>query len=186
MPTWAWILIIVVAAIVILAIVWSAMRTRRTRTLRDTFGPEYDRTMRTSGDRRDAERELADRQKQRDELDIKPLSSQARDRYVQQWQSTQARFVDDPAGAVREADGLVRQVMAERGYPTGEWERREADISVDHPDLVENYRSAHRISQANDAGEASTEALRQSVVHYRALFEELLDTGERAPAEAPQ
>jgi hypothetical protein len=184
MPTWAWILIIVGAAVLVLAVVWSAMRTRRTRTLQEGFGPEYDRTVQTTGDRREAERELAERQKQREELDIRPLSPQARDRYVQQWQTTQARFVDDPGGAVREADGLVQQVMAERGYPTDDWERREADISVDHPDLVENYRAAHRISQSNDAGQASTEELRQSIVHYRALFEELLETGDRETAEA--
>jgi hypothetical protein len=184
MPTWAWVLIIVVAAIVVLAVIWSAMRTRRTRTLQERFGGEYDRTVDTTGDKKEAERDLLERQKQREELDIRPLTPQARDRYVGEWEATQARFVDDPSGAVRDADRLVQQVMAERGYPTHDWERREADISVDHPDLVDNYRAAHRISLANDEGQASTEDLRQSVVHYRALFSELLEVAEPQHAES--
>jgi hypothetical protein len=178
MPTWAWILIAVAAAIVVLLVIGTGLRTRRTRTLQERFGGEYDRTVTTTGDKKEAERDLLDRQKQRDELDIRPLSPQARDRYVGEWEATQARFVDDPSGAVRDADRLVQQVMAERGYPTDDWDRREADISVDHPDLVDNYRAAHGISMANDRGQASTEDLRQSVVHYRALFTDLLEVAE--------
>src|SRR5205807_10445346 len=134
-----------------------------------------------AGDRPAAEQELVERQKRHEALDLRPLSPQARDRYAQSWQATQSRFVDDPAGAVVEADALVQQVMKERGYPTDDFEQRAADISVEHPDLVERYRTAHGIAQAQERGTASTEDLRQSVRHYRALFEELL--GDRAADE---
>jgi FtsZ-interacting cell division protein ZipA len=178
MSTWVWIVIAVVVAIVVLAIVWSALRSKRTRALQDTFGNEYDRTVDQSGGRRAAERELLDRQKQHDELDIRPLSPESRDRYVKRWQSTQARFVDDPRGAVAEADRLVQDVMQERGYPTKDFERRVADISVDHPDLVEKYRNADGIARRSERGEASTEDMRHSVRHYRALFAVLLETDD--------
>src|SRR6476619_1249292 len=178
MDTWVWIVIAVVAVVVLLAIVWSAMRGKRTRELQGTFGREYDRTVDQAGDRRSAERELLDRQKQHDELDIRPLSPESRDRYVRRWQSTQARFVDDPKGAVAEADTLVQEVMQERGYPTKDFERRVDDISVDHPDLVEKYRTADGIARASERGEATTEDLRHSVRHYRALFVELLEVGD--------
>ena len=175
MQTWVWIVIAVAAAVVVLALIWSATRARRSRALKDTFGREYDRTVEQTGDKREAERELRERQKRHDELDIRPLSQEARDRYVRQWQSTQSRFVDDPKEAVDEADALVQHVMRERGYPTKDFERRVADISVDHPDLVEKYRTAHGIAQASERNEASTEDLRHSVRHYRALFAELLE-----------
>jgi FtsZ-interacting cell division protein ZipA len=156
MSTWVWIVIAVVAVIVVLAIVWSALRTKRTRALQDTFGREYDRTVDQAGDRRSAEKELRQRQKQHDELDIRPLSPESRDRYVRRWQSTQSRFVDDPRGAVAEAETLVQEVMQERGYPTKDFERRVADISVDHPGLVEKYRTADGVARASERGEAST------------------------------
>jgi len=178
MSTWVWIVIAVAAVIAVLAIVWSAMRAKRTRALQDTFGGEYDRTVDRTGDRRAAERDLLDRQKQHDQLDIRPLSPESRDRYIQRWQSTQSRFVDDPRGAVAEADTLVQEVMQERGYPTKDFERRVADISVDHPNLVEKYRTANGIARASEAGEASTEDMRHSVRHYRALFDELLETDD--------
>jgi hypothetical protein len=174
MPTWAWILIIVAAAVIVLLVIWSAVRARRTRTLQGSFGREYDRTVEHEGGRREAERELLERQKRHDALDIRPLPPAARDRYAQQWQETQTRFVDDPAGAVADADRLVQRVMKERGYPTDDFERRASDISVEHPDLVERYRTAHGIAQASEQGRASTEDLRQSVRHYRSLFEVLL------------
>jgi hypothetical protein len=183
MDTWVWIVIAAVAVIVVLAIVWSALRAKRTRELQGTFGREYDRTVDQAGGRRSAERELLDRQKQHDELDIRPLSPESRDRYARRWQSTQTRFVDDPAGAVAEADALVQEVMQERGYPTDDFERRVADISVDHPDLVEKYRNAHGIAQATERGEASTEDMRHSVRHYRALFAELLGGGDDSEVE---
>src|SRR5579864_7434049 len=177
MAAWVWIVIAVAAAIVLVLIVSAALRGRRTRALKGQFGREYDRTVEHEGDRRAGERELVDRQKRHRALDLKPLSPQARERYVQSWQATQIRFVDDPAGAVVEADTLVQQVMKERGYPTDDFEQRAADISVEHPELVERYRTAHGIAQSHERGTASTEDLRQSVRHYRALFEELLGDG---------
>jgi FtsZ-interacting cell division protein ZipA len=178
MDTWVWIVIAAAVVIVLLAIVWSATRAKRTRSLQDTFGREYDRTVDQAGDRRAAERELRERQRQHDKLDIRPLSPESRDRYVRRWQSTQTRFVDDPRGAVAEADTLVQEVMQERGYPTKDFERRVADISVDHPDLVEKYRTADGIARASERGEASTEDMRHSVRHYRALLAELLETDD--------
>jgi hypothetical protein len=178
MSTWVWIVIAVAAVVVILAIAWSAMRAKRTRALQDTFGGEYDRTVNQASNRRTAERELLDRKKQHDQLDIRPLSPESRDRYLQRWQSTQSRFVDDPRGAVAEADTLVQEVMQERGYPTKDFERRVADISVEHPNLVEKYRTANGIARASERGEASTEDMRHSVRHYRALFDELLETDD--------
>jgi FtsZ-interacting cell division protein ZipA len=175
MDTWIWIVIAVAAAIALLAVVWGAVRKRRTSTLQEQFGREYDRTVEHTGGRREAERELRDRQKRHDELELRPLAPEARDRYVQRWQSTQSRFVDDPKGAVAEADVLVQQVMKDRGYPVDDFEQRAADISVEHPDLVERYRTAHGIAQASERNEASTEDLRHSVRHYRALFAELLE-----------
>jgi hypothetical protein len=143
--------------------------------LQDQFGREYDRTVDKAGGRREAERELAERQKRHDELELKPLPPEARERYLQQWQQTQSRFVDDPTGAVAEADDLVNRVMRDRGYPVDDFEQRAADISVEHPELVERYRTANGIARASEQGKASTEDLRHSVRHYRALFVELLD-----------
>jgi FtsZ-interacting cell division protein ZipA len=183
MDTWIWIVIAVAVVAVLLALIWGAMRTRRTRTLQDRFAREYDRTVEHAGGRREAERELRDREKRRDEIELRPLSPEARDRYVQQWRSTQTRFVDDPKGAVAEADVLVREVMQERGYPTADFEQRAADISVDHPDLVERYRTAHGIAQASERNEASTEDLRHSVRHYRALFAVLLEVDGEGDVE---
>jgi FtsZ-interacting cell division protein ZipA len=183
MNTWVWIVIAVVVVIVVLGVLWSAARARRTRSLQGRFGREYDRTVENAGDKREAERELRDREKRHEELDLRPLSSEARDRYVQDWQTTQARFVDDPKGAVSEADALVQRVMKDRGYPVDDFEQRAADISVEHPDLVEKYRTAHGIAQSSERGEASTEDLRHSVRHYRALFDVLLEaSGDREEA----
>jgi hypothetical protein len=177
MATWVWIVIAIVVVAAVLIVFAGIARARRTKRLREGFGREYDRTIEHTGDRREGERELLHRQKRHDALDIRPLSPQARERYTQRWQATQTKFVDDPSGAVIEADGLVQQVMKERGYPTDDFEQRAADISVDHPDLVERYRTAHGIAQSNERGRATTEDLRQSVRHYRALFEELLGDG---------
>jgi hypothetical protein len=175
MATWVWIIIAVVAAIVLLGVVWSATRARRTRALHERFGSEYDRTVEQAGGRRGAERELRAREKRHEALDIRPLSPESRDRYVRRWQSTQTRFVDDPKGAVSEADVLVQEVMKERGYPTEDFDQRIGEISVAHPQLVEKYRTADGIARASERNEASTEDLRQSVRHYRALFAELLE-----------
>jgi hypothetical protein len=183
MPTWAWIVIAVAAVVVVALILWGALRARRTRTLREGFGPEYDRTVADAPSRREAEADLTERQKRREELDIRPLDPDARDRYVESWQATQARFVDDPGGAITEADVLIQQVMRERGYPVQDFEQRAADVSVDHPEVVNNYRAAHGISVAHEREKATTEDLRQAMVHYRSLFDELLETREPAGAE---
>jgi len=178
MSTWVWIVIAAVVVLVLVAIVWSTLRAKRRRQLQDTFGREYDRTVEQAGGRRAAEQELLDRKKQHEQLDIRPLSPESRERYVRRWQSTQARFVDDPTGAVAEADQLVQEVMQERGYPTKDFERRVADISIDHPGVVEKYRTADGIARASERGEATTEDMRHSVRHYRALFAELLETDD--------
>jgi len=189
METWVWIVIGVVVAIVVLGVLLSALRTRRTRSLQGRFGREYDRTVDKAGGRREAEQELMEREKRHDELELRPLSQDARERYLQQWQATQGRFVDDPTGAVSEADDLVQRVMRDRGYPVDDFEQRAADISVEHPELVEKYRTANGIARASERGEASTEDLRHSVRHYRALFVELLEVdgdAEEAPARDGQ
>ncbi len=178
MAAWVWVIVIVAIVAIVALVVWSAMRKRRTRSLQQSFGPEYERTMQTTGGRRQAEAELDARRKRRQQLDIRPLAPASRQRYSEQWSATQSRFVDSPADAVREADVLVIQVMRERGYPVDGFEQRSSDVSVDHPDVVENYRSAHAISLANDQGQAGTEDLRQAMVHYRALFQDLLSTGD--------
>jgi hypothetical protein len=180
MDTWVWIVIGLVVAIVILGILISALRTRRSRSLRDRFGREYDRTVDKAGGRREAEQELRKREQRHDELELRPLSADARERYLRQWQVTQGRFVDDPTGAVSEADNLVQQVMRDRGYPVDDFEQRAADISVEHPEVVEKYRTANGIARASERGEASTEDLRHSVRHYRALFVELLEVDDEA------
>jgi hypothetical protein len=174
METWVWIVIAaaVVVAIVLLA-TWAAKRKQRTSRLQEGFGPEYDRTVEETGSRRRAESELTDREKRREELDIRPLAPGARDRFADRWRIVQERFVDDPDGALREAHELVVLVMRERGYPTDDFEQRAADVSVDHPHVVENYRAAHAISERDDA---DTEEQRRGLVHYRALFDELLET----------
>jgi hypothetical protein len=174
MPTWAWIVIAVAAVVLVLGVVFAATRTRRTRKLREGFGPEYDRTVEATGGRSAAERELQERRERREELDIRELSPGARERYVDEWRTVQVRFVDDPGTSVGDADRLVQDVMRERGYPTDDFDQRAADVSVDHPHVVEHYRAAHAVWAANERGEATTEDLRQSLVHYRALFDELL------------
>jgi len=187
MDTWIWIVIIAAAAALILLVaLWLMARSRRTAALRDQFGPEYDRTVEDADSRRRAERELAERQDRREQLDIKPLTPAARDRFLDRWRETQTRFVDNPGASVGDADNLVQEVMRERGYPTDDFEQRAADISVDHPHIVENYRAAHAIAVKHERGEADTEELRQSLVHYRSLFEELLETREpdRSQVEA--
>ena len=182
MDAWIWIVVIAAAIVVIGAIAWYVVRDRRTRGLRETFGPEYDRAVEDAPTRREAESDLDERRKRREELDVVSLNPVARDRYLRSWEATQARFVDDPEGAVGEADDLIQQVMRERGYPVDDFEQRERDLSVDHPQVVENYRAAHEISRRTAHGEAETEDLRQAMVHYRALFAELVE--DRAPAEA--
>lgn len=175
MDTWVWVVIAVVAVVVIALVAWTAARKRRTDSLRGQFGSEYDKATTEGGSRRAGESELADRVKRRDELDIRPLAPAAAERYTNEWQSVQARFVDSPEGALGEADRLVTRVMEERGYPMDDFDQRSSDISVDHPDVVEAYRAGHAISMANDHGKATTEDLRQAMVHYRSLFERMVE-----------
>jgi hypothetical protein len=173
--------LVVVALVAIAAAAWFFLQKRRTEQLREGFGPEYDRTVEEVGDRRRAESELDARRKRIAALDIRPLTPDERARFADAWQATQARFVDDPDAAIGDADQLVGEVMQTRGYPVGEFEQRAADVSVDHPEVVSNYRAAHRIALDRERGGAGTEDLRQAMVHYRALFDELLETDQVQP-----
>src|SRR5919106_4367501 len=175
------VILIALGVIAIAALIYWAITNRRRTRLRERFGPEYDRMVEQRDDRRGVESELAMREKRRRKLDIVPLSPRAREDYARRWHETQSRFVDKPGPAVGEADGLVQEVMRERGYPVEDFSQREADLSVDHPTVLEHYRAAHGISLAQSQGQASTEDLRQAMVHYRTLFEELLEAG---PEEA--
>ena len=183
MDTWIWI-VIAVAVVVVLALVVMAMAAKRRRAhLQDRFGPEYGRTVDESDNRRAAERQLREREAKRDELDLRPLTEASRRRYTQQWTDMQSTFVDRPQVAVADADRLITDLMRERGYPVDDFDTRSELASVDHPQVVQNYRTAHGIAARTIEGRTSTEDLRQAVISYRALFEEmLLDDGERADA----
>lgn len=186
MPTWSWIVIaVVVVVIVLLAAVVAAsmMRQKRSERLRGQFGPEYEHTVEKAGDQRAAERELLARERKHNKLDIKELAPESRVRYVEAWGVTQAGFVDNPSKSVGDADRLVTEVMRERGYPVDDFEQRAADVSVDHPQVVEHYRAAHILHLAQEQGEIGTEAQREALVHYRALFERLVGTEPQTPAE---
>ncbi len=177
------ILLVIVAVVVVAVAGWLLMQRRqRSDRLRSTFGPEYKRTVTTAGDRRAAEAELETRQRRVAELDIRPLSAADRDQYATAWRKIQARFVDEPPVAITEADRLIGEVMQARGYPVVDFEQRVADVSVDHGSVVEHYRAAHEIASRRDAITTNTEELRQAMVHYRALFDDLLET----PAENPR
>jgi hypothetical protein len=180
--------LIVVAIVVVVGVIMVAMlasRARRRRALRDRFGPEYDRALAETGSAGKAESILGERVKRREALQIRDLDPRARERYSESWRSVQAHFVDDPHGAVREADELVMGVMRDRGYPTSDFDQQAGDLSVDHAGVIDNYRKAHEISLAGERGEASTDELRQAMVHYRALFEELL-AGKGDPPQSPK
>jgi hypothetical protein len=177
MPVWAWVLIGVGIVAFAAAIVWQVVEQRRTRRLRGRFGPEYERTVNEADSRRAAEADLAAREQRRDKFELRPLSAEEQTRYTEQWQSVQAQFVDDPAGAVTRADGLIQSVLADRGYPLEDFDQRAADISVDHPSVVENYREGHRRYERAAAGQGSTEDLRQAMRSYRLLFQELVEEG---------
>lgn len=171
----AWIVLLVVAVVAVGAVAWWAGQRRRSDRLRERFGPEYRRAVESTGDRSRAERELESREERVEAFDIRPLEPAARDRFRDRWRETQALFVDDPASAVGQADDLIAEVMRARGYPVGDFEQRAADVSVNHPEVVDHYRTAHRIAERQRRGEADTESLRQAMVHYRALFSDLLD-----------
>jgi|SRR5579862_417703 len=181
MPAWVWVLIAIAVVGVFAVVVWQGLGRRRTGRLQQQFGPEYNRTLGKTQSKREAEAELQAREERRQQLEIRPLSSAARDRYLHEWQATQAQFVDDPQSAVAGADSLIRSVMAERGYPVEDFEQRAADISVDHPQVVEHYRDGHRLAQASADGDDSTEDLRQAMRHYRTLFDELVEPAGDQP-----
>ena len=178
MDTRALIAIVVVVVLIAAAIALWAYFRNRSRKLRQRFGPEYERAVRETGGRRRAEEVLEKREKRVDRLQLRPLQSADQTRFLQQWRQVQARFVDDPRLALTQADALVSEVMSARGYPVAEFEQRAADVSVDHPLVVENYRAAHAIALRHRRGEASTEDLRQAMVHYRTLFEDLIGAQE--------
>lgn len=168
-------IVVVVAVVVAAGVAFLISRQRRSQRLRERFGPEYDRVLKQEGDARRAEGVLEIRQKRREKFTISPLTAADKSSFATRWNEVQARFVDDPKGAVTVADGLVMEAMQKRGYPIAEFEQRAADISVDYPLVVENYRGAHEIAMRHSAGQASTEDLRQAMVHYRVLFQELLE-----------
>jgi hypothetical protein len=170
----------VVVVIAVLAIAWLMWRQRSSRRLRERFGTEYHREVDRAGSVRAAEAELEQRERRVAGFHIRPLAPEDAVLFAGQWKAIQARFVDDPNGAVTEADRVIGEVMLARGYPVGDFEQQVADISVDHPDVVMNYRAARDIAEEHAHGRASTEDLRQAMVHYRALFRDLLET----PAEA--
>jgi len=182
---------LILAAVLIVALIavaaWAAAQRRRKESLRlqQRFGPEYVRLVKEVG-RSKAEAELAAREKRVETLDIVPLSTAEATRFRQAWVAIQARFVDDPKTSVVEAGQLVYDIMAKRGYPMGDFERRAADISVDHPAVVSNYRAARAIALRDERSEATTEELRKAVVHYRTLYQELLEVGESEPSVVPQ
>ena len=176
MSEWAWILIAVLVVAVVLIVGWSVARRRRSARLKEHYGPEYDRTVGELGEQSAAEAELLQREKKRRKLDITALTAEARQEHSATWQRVQTDFVDDPQDAIGRAERLVTRVMRERGYPIDDFEQRAADVSVDHPDIVANYRSAHAIYASQHHGEISTEQARQAFVHYRALFDRLLGT----------
>ena len=180
MDTWIWVVIALAVVAVVAVIVWLALNNRRTTALRDQFGPEYDRTVHQTDSRREAEADLSARRERWEQLNIRPLTTAARERYSSQWQQVQSLFVDQPAASLEQADELVLQVMSERGYPMDDFEQRAADISVDHAEVVEHYRAGHAISAGAASSDATTEDMRQGLVHYRALFEELLGTDSEA------
>ena len=184
MAAWVWVLIAVAVLAVLAIVAWQVLARRRTGRLQEQFGPEYNRTLESTEDKRQAEAELQAREERRQQLDIRPLSQSGRGRYMEMWRVTQAQFVDDPKTAVATADSLIQSVMSDRGYPVEDFEQRAADVSVDHPQVVENYREGHRLARGSAGGDDSTENLRQAMKHYRALFDELVEPDADEPTLA--
>jgi hypothetical protein len=179
MNTQTWIIIGLVVAVALIAIAaYLLYRRRQSHRLEKRFGPEYGLAVEEYGSRTKAESELKTREKRVEQLDIVPLAPAEAARFTQAWNNLQSSFVDNPKGVVAQADRLVRELLLKRGYPVGDFERRAADISVDHPGVVNNYRAAQVIVARDQRGGASTEELRKAVVHYRALFGELLEVAE--------
>lgn len=186
--TW---LIIAVAVVIVLIVAVVAVRRRNTERLKSRFGPEYSRAVEASGNQQKAEAELRDRERRVKALELKPLEPRVKTEFDNAWRSVQTQFVDDPGRAVTQADKLLGQVMSVRGYPMADFEQRSADISVEHPVVVQNYRKAHEIADRHAQGKAGTEELRQAMVFYRTLFLELVgetgpDPERAAPSAVPE
>jgi FtsZ-interacting cell division protein ZipA len=175
-------IIIGIVAIAIVVVIAALLyeRKRKSERLRQQFGPEYDRAVHQHGDARQAEAVLLEREKRVEKFSIRPLAPADRDRYATEWAAVQKRFVDDPSMAVTQAEKLVTAVMVARGYPMGDFEQRAADISVNYPGVVQNYRSAREITLRHAQGKSSTEDLRKSMVYFRSLFDELLNSPKTA------
>jgi hypothetical protein len=176
MPVWGWLVIVIAAVLVAGAAVWLVTSRKRTAHLQEQFGPEYNRVSSASEGIREAEAELARREERREKIDVRPLPEESRALYAEQWKVVQAEFVNEPSRAVAQADSLLQQVMEERGYPVEKFDQRAADLSVDHPKVVENYREGHRLATKHRGNGSDTEDLRQAMRHYRALFEELVES----------
>lgn len=174
MSSWIWIVIVVAILVVVGALAAVEMRNRRTKALQQRFGAEYDRAVENHDRRSSAEADLRGREKERARIDVKPLPDQTRARFVTEWQQVQERFVDQPVNAVAAADELVYRVMDARGYPMHDFDTQADLISVDHPHVVENYRAGHRVHELSQVQQASTEDLRDALLRYRSLFDELL------------
>ena len=173
-PRYVVLAVVVIAVFVVMGIALMRRRQAESAKIRQRFGPEYDRTVKEIGSERRAEAQLADRTKRVEEFSIRELAPTERDRFVQLWTALQSRFVDSPKGAVSEADDLLVLLMQTRGYPMSDFEQRAADISVDHPIVVSNYRTAHAIALQLRNGEVNTEDMRRAMIHYRALFDEMV------------
>jgi hypothetical protein len=177
-------IVLLVAALIVIAVfAWYMLREQRSKRLRSRFGPEYDDVLRRYGDRTRTEDTLARREKRMEKIHVRSLSADEHDRFGEQWRTVQAHFVDDPPGSIHDADQLVCEVMRARGYPMSEFDRRADDLSVDHPLVVRNYRLAHDIAESHEKGQASTEDLRQALVYYRDLFDDLLEAHFSGPRE---
>jgi hypothetical protein len=179
MPVWEWITIAAAVVIVVAALIVAASFVSgrsKSKRLKEHYGHEYERLVSETGGERAAEKELTARERKHDKLDIVPLTPSALSDFTTRWHQVQTGFVDNPTTAVGVADRLVTEVMRERGYPVDDFDQRAADISVDHPQIVENYRTAHGIHLSQEHGDVDTEQQREAFVHYRALFEKLLET----------
>jgi FtsZ-interacting cell division protein ZipA len=170
------VIVLIIVILVVIAAIVVGLQAARRRKLQKTFGPEYDRVVADTGSRTDAEKELRERERRHAELEIKPLTAESQRRYAAEWEEVQIQFVDSPEQAVTRADELVTQLIAERGYPSGGYDDQLANLSVDHARTLSHYRDAHAISERSKSGEAGTEDLRLALVHYRALFADLLGT----------
>ncbi len=185
-PKYIALAIVVVVAIIVLAVIYTRDRQANRARLRERFGPEYNRAVQQHGSESRADAQLTDRARRVEKLHVRELTPVERDRFTNQWNALQLRFVDSPKGALAEADNLISMVMQTRGYPMSDFEQRVADVSVDHPVVVENYRAAHAIATRVRNNEAGADDLRKAMIHYRTLFEDMVtipSTGERPLAE---